>query len=130
MRTDVDQAPAGAAVRRQRVLVVEDEPMVAEVVERYLRRDGYDVRVVHDGERALAEIRIRVFRVCKIVHECGRKRVAAGGERLADTVVQRLQLASSEVYCHFPAAELCSLDEEVIPQESTGALRERQVDHA
>ena len=27
--------------------------MVAEVVERYLRRDGYDVRVVHDGRAAL-----------------------------------------------------------------------------
>jgi DNA-binding response OmpR family regulator len=36
-----------------RILVVEDEPMVAEVVERYLRRDGYDVDVVHDGEAAL-----------------------------------------------------------------------------
>jgi DNA-binding response OmpR family regulator len=37
----------------QRVLIVEDEPMVAEVVERYLRRDGYEVRVVHDGHAAL-----------------------------------------------------------------------------
>ena len=42
------------ANQRQRVLVVEDEPMVAEVVERYLRRDGYDVRVVHDGGIAVA----------------------------------------------------------------------------
>ncbi len=38
-----------------RVLVVEDEPMVAEVVERYLRRDGYDVCIVHDGKAALNE---------------------------------------------------------------------------
>ncbi len=38
-----------------RVLVVEDEPMVAEVVDRYLRRDGYDVAIVHDGKAALAE---------------------------------------------------------------------------
>jgi DNA-binding response OmpR family regulator len=38
-----------------RVLVVEDEPMVAEVVERYLRRDGYDVEIVHDGKAALSE---------------------------------------------------------------------------
>ena len=37
------------------VLVVEDEPMVAEVVERYLRRDGYDVAIVHDGKAALDE---------------------------------------------------------------------------
>jgi DNA-binding response OmpR family regulator len=39
-----------------RILVVEDEPMVAEVVERYLRRDGYEVDVVHDGPAALSAI--------------------------------------------------------------------------
>ncbi|MBF6601317.1 MAG: response regulator transcription factor [Dehalococcoidia bacterium] len=38
----------------ERILVVEDEPMVAEVVERYLRRDGYDVHAVHDGQAALS----------------------------------------------------------------------------
>ena len=37
----------------RRVLVVEDEEMVAEVVGRYLRRDGYAVEVVHDGVAAL-----------------------------------------------------------------------------
>ena len=37
-----------------RILVVEDEPMVAEVVGRYLRRDGYEVEVVHDGAAGLA----------------------------------------------------------------------------
>lgn len=37
------------------VLIVEDEPMVAEVVERYLRRDGYEVRTVRDGHAALAD---------------------------------------------------------------------------
>ena len=36
------------------VLVVEDEPTVAEVVERYLRRDGYVVRIAADGNAALA----------------------------------------------------------------------------
>lgn len=39
----------------ERILVVEDEPMVAEVVERYLRRDGYDVRIAHDGTAGLDE---------------------------------------------------------------------------
>src|SRR5581483_1037363 len=38
-----------SADARRRVLVVEDERMVAEVVERYLRRDGHDVRTVGDG---------------------------------------------------------------------------------
>ncbi|MEZ4501158.1 MAG: response regulator transcription factor [Dehalococcoidia bacterium] len=37
----------------RRILVVEDEAMVAEVVERYLRRDGHDVRLEHDGARAM-----------------------------------------------------------------------------
>src|SRR5215216_5016684 len=39
-----------------RIRVVEDEPMVAEVVERYLRRDGHLVRVEHDGGAALAAV--------------------------------------------------------------------------
>jgi DNA-binding response OmpR family regulator len=42
-----------SAMAEERILVVEDEPMMAEVVERYLRRDGYDVRAVHDGNAAL-----------------------------------------------------------------------------
>lgn len=36
-----------------RILVIEDEPIVAEVVERYLRRDGYDVRAETDGTSGL-----------------------------------------------------------------------------
>lgn len=38
-----------------RILVVEDEPVVAEVVERYLRRDGHQVRRVGRGDEALAQ---------------------------------------------------------------------------
>src|SRR5712691_6295803 len=41
---------------QERILVVEDEPMVAEVVERYLRRDGCEVSVVHEGDAALNAI--------------------------------------------------------------------------
>ncbi len=40
---------------QRRILVVEDEPMVAEVVERYLRRDGYEVRLACDGRDALQD---------------------------------------------------------------------------
>lgn len=38
-----------------RILVVEDEPMVAEVVERYLRRDGHEVTLAFDGKAAVDE---------------------------------------------------------------------------
>lgn len=39
-----------------RILVVEDEVMVAEVVERYLRRAGHTVRVVHSGQDAIEAV--------------------------------------------------------------------------
>ena len=38
------------------ILIVEDEPAVAEVVSLYLRRAGYAVRVVANGQSALREI--------------------------------------------------------------------------
>ncbi|MEO6398638.1 MAG: response regulator transcription factor [Tepidiformaceae bacterium] len=36
-----------------RILVVDDEPMVTEVVERYLQREGYAVRTAADGAAAM-----------------------------------------------------------------------------
>lgn len=41
---------------RQRVLIVDDEPMVREVVTNYLERDGYEVRSVADGATAIRAI--------------------------------------------------------------------------
>ncbi|HEX2029210.1 MAG TPA: response regulator transcription factor [Nitriliruptorales bacterium] len=43
----------------RRVLVVDDEPMVREVVARYLQRDGYRVDVAADGGTALRTARDR-----------------------------------------------------------------------
>lgn len=40
--------------RQQKILVVDDEPMVREVVTAYLERDGFDVHVEADGAKALA----------------------------------------------------------------------------
>jgi DNA-binding response OmpR family regulator len=39
-----------------RILVVEDEAIVAEVVERFLRRDGYETMVASDGRQALSAL--------------------------------------------------------------------------
>jgi two-component system, OmpR family, response regulator ResD len=36
------------------ILVVDDEPTICEVVELYLQREGYTVRIAHDGNQALA----------------------------------------------------------------------------
>jgi len=46
-------------VAERSVLIVEDEPIVAEVLARYLVRDGYEVRAVCDGHAALAEFESR-----------------------------------------------------------------------
>lgn len=48
---------AGEPMTRLRVLVVDDEAVVAEVVERYLLRDGFDVAVAANGEKALTVAR-------------------------------------------------------------------------
>ncbi len=43
-------------LKRQRILVVDDEPNIREVVDLYLRREGFDVEVAADGEAALEAI--------------------------------------------------------------------------
>lgn len=40
-------------VKQNSILIVEDEPNIAEVVSLYLRRAGYQVQVISDGEQAL-----------------------------------------------------------------------------
>jgi len=42
-------------INRRTVLVVEDEPQIADIVRQYLERDGYRVAVVDDGGRAADE---------------------------------------------------------------------------
>jgi DNA-binding response OmpR family regulator len=41
------------------VLVVEDEPAIAGLLQSYLTRDGFDVELIGDGESALAAVRAR-----------------------------------------------------------------------
>jgi DNA-binding response OmpR family regulator len=41
-------------VPRARILVVEDEPRLADILRRYLERDGHEVAVVGDGRAAIA----------------------------------------------------------------------------
>jgi two-component system, OmpR family, response regulator MprA len=43
--------------RPPRVLVVEDDRPIAEVIQRFLRLEGYEVRLAADGEAALGETR-------------------------------------------------------------------------
>jgi DNA-binding response OmpR family regulator len=45
---------------KTRILVVDDEPNIREVVELYLRREGFEVEVVGDGAAALAAIEHKI----------------------------------------------------------------------
>jgi DNA-binding response OmpR family regulator len=49
----------GRGVASERVLVVDDEPTVREVVQRYLEREGFQVELAADGNQALASIAAR-----------------------------------------------------------------------
>ena len=40
-----------------RILVVDDEPAIIEMLSRFLRRDGYEVFTAHDGVEALERVR-------------------------------------------------------------------------
>ena len=41
------------------ILIVDDDPTIRDVLERYLRREGYAVRAAADGQTALQEVRSR-----------------------------------------------------------------------
>lgn len=46
--------------QKKRILVVDDEPNIREVVELYLRREGYEVEVTADGAAALSAIERKI----------------------------------------------------------------------
>jgi len=48
---------AGDNAMAKRVLIVDDEPNLLVSLEFLFRRDGYDVRLAHDGEQGLAAVR-------------------------------------------------------------------------
>lgn len=47
-------------MKKKRILVVDDEPNIREVVDLYLRREGFDVEVAVDGEAALEAIERKI----------------------------------------------------------------------
>ncbi len=52
--TTLTRESKGAPMARRKVLVVDDEPMVTEVVGRYLGQEGFEVATAADGETALS----------------------------------------------------------------------------
>jgi two-component system response regulator ResD len=54
-------SPIIETMSKERVLVVDDEPMVREVLARYLEQDGYRVEVASDGDQALEALQTTSF---------------------------------------------------------------------
>ncbi len=53
----IAEAERSAEHRRQRVLVVEDEPELAQIVQAFLDAGGFDVAIAHSGREALERCR-------------------------------------------------------------------------
>ena len=56
-----DSIDAPDRVRKVRILVVDDEPSMREMLSIVLRRDGYEVLVAENGRDAIAQLRARPF---------------------------------------------------------------------
>jgi response regulator RpfG family c-di-GMP phosphodiesterase len=61
MLDDGSEALAEAHTESARVLVVDDEKVIREILSEFLTMEGYVVRSVEDGERALTELRLRPY---------------------------------------------------------------------
>jgi len=56
-----ESTDASAKVRKVRILIVDDEPSMREMLSIVLRRDGYEVLVAENGRDAIAQLRARPF---------------------------------------------------------------------
>jgi response regulator RpfG family c-di-GMP phosphodiesterase len=52
---------SGVSTERARILVVDDEQIIREILSEFLSMEGYVVRSVESGERALTELRLRPY---------------------------------------------------------------------
>jgi DNA-binding response OmpR family regulator len=130
---------AATAAARARVLVVDDEPTIAEIVARYLERAGYETHVANDGPAAVAAFArqradlvvldlmlpgIDGLEVMRRIHQQGRERTAiilltAKGDE-SDRVVGLRLGADDYVVKPFSPAELVARVDAVL----------RRVEHA
>ena len=131
---------------RGTVLVVDDEPTIAEVVARYLERAGYRTRVAADGNQALAEVAsqrpdlvvldlmlpgIDGLEVMRRLREHGRDRIAtilltAKGEE-SDRVVGLRLGADDYVVKPFSPAELVARVDAVLRRVDSSPAREETI---
>jgi two-component system response regulator ResD len=134
---------ATAGHSRGSVLVVDDEPTIAEVVARYLDRAGYSTRIAGDGARALELVRadqpdlvvldlmlpgLDGLEVMRRIRDLDRERVAvilltAKGEEVDRVIGLRLG-ADDYVVKPFSPAELVARVDAVLRRIDTSPERE------
>jgi response regulator RpfG family c-di-GMP phosphodiesterase len=61
MTVPLDSTPLTDGSEAARVLVVDDEKVIREILAEFLTMEGYLVRSVEDGERALSELRVQPY---------------------------------------------------------------------
>jgi DNA-binding response OmpR family regulator len=60
---NVDVIPERATIESVRVLVVEDEPLMADAIGEWLRREAFAVDIVYDGDAALERLAVNDYDV-------------------------------------------------------------------
>src|ERR1700729_4000467 len=135
------------AQARRSVLVVDDEPTIAEVVSRYLERAGYRTQVAADGVEALAAVAsdrpdlvvldlmlpgIDGLEVMKRMRERGSERIAtilltAKGEE-SDRVIGLRLGADDYVVKPFSPAELVARVDAVLRRVDTSPAQEARLE--
>ena len=67
----MNELSAGAGPGGETVLLVEDEELLAELLETFLQRRGYRVILAHDGEEAVQRFRARRGDIAVVLSDCG-----------------------------------------------------------
>jgi len=88
-------APGAAELPREirgRILVVEDEPEIAQMVEEVLRRDGHEILLASSGREALARLEAAALQnaCCRLLMELARLE-SAGAGRKREVVVRAMK---------------------------------------
>jgi CheY-like chemotaxis protein len=105
----VNQTPAPAPTRPLRILVVDDEPSICEVLSIYFMEDGHDVSTAGDGVEALEMFRAEKWDIVvtdRVMPRMTGDQLAREIRRLAPTTPIILVTGFADVHTHEGEAPL------------------------
>ena len=76
-------APSSGPPAAARILVVDDEKVIREILAEFLQLEGYQVATCEDGQKALDELRLRAH-LRELDRPLRRRRAGGGDGRQAD----------------------------------------------